>query len=533
MSGCSSALETGLYAVSRIKSPVTYDLRHVELNKPLSDATLAELEKIRADQPAASITTNTLGKVDRIDDLRDLAAQETIVVFCFSGGGSRAARMAMHAMAELETRYNRRHADSAKPLMDCVDIYSSVSGGSIYSSLIAAGFHARGATNQVAARRQGLQALTRNKRADHITRNLGAASALFYLNPAHAGIVPALLATTEWDTLNLFARTHSYLQNNRYLFTPPRKLMTLADLKPRPRYMFNATCMETKLPFVFTQSALHTESDRNPLTGVSYNPARDWFLQRDLAYSHELLHNPLVHATTLEDIGSSPGAFPLSYAVMASAAFPFVFNPLHLKKHNSTNGGRKESHIRLVDGGIYDNTGIVTALELFSHLELHHPRPGRRLILVSINADNEIGSYDEESLAKIGHFAVDIPLRGAYEAVRSLNQVYYHQTQLFRAAIQNRVDQLNRERERIEYFEVNIEDVRDESLRKEIQDVKTALIIPLKHDALVRRAVTDILESWHIGRRAELGDAIVQAIEEAGANRGNQSGAYSPNSTFQ
>jgi len=45
--------------------------------------------------------------------------------------------------------------------------------------------------------------------------------------------------------------------------------------------------------------------------------------------------------------------------------------------------------------------------------------------------------------------------------------------------------------------------------------------------------VTVILESWHIGRRAELGDAIVQAIEEAGANRGNQSGAYSPNSTFQ
>ncbi len=524
VSGCSSVLETGLYAVSRVKSPVTYDLRHVELNKALSEETRAELDKIRADLPAAATTTNTIGKTDRLDDLRDLAEQDAIVVFCFSGGGSRASRMAMHAMAVLEARYNERFGDSARPLMDSVDVYSSVSGGSIYSSLIAAGFHAAGATNEISARRTGLQELTRNQRADHITRNLGAASALFYLNPAHAGIVPALLATTEWDTLNLFARTHSYLQNNRFLFTPPRKLMTLSDLDPRPRYMFNATCMETKLPFVFTQSAIHTGSGRNPLTGVSYNPARDWFLQRDLAYSQELLHNPLVHATTLEDIGSSPGAFPLSYAVMASAAFPFVFNPLHLKKHNSVNGGRKESHIRLVDGGIYDNTGIVTALELFSHLELIHLKPDRRLILVAINADNEIGSYDEESLAKIGYFEVDIPLRGAYEAVRSLNQVYYHQTQLFRAAIQNRVDQLNRERERIEFFEINIEDVRDEDLRERIQEVKTALIIPQKHDEYVRDAVTDILNSWHIGRRTELGKAIVEAIGEAGVNRRNDEG---------
>ncbi len=108
--------------------------------------------------------------------------------------------------------------------------------------------------------------------------------------------------------------------------------------------------------------------------------------------------------------------------------------------------------------------------------------------------------------------------------MRSLNQVYYHQTQLFRAAIQNRVDQLNRERERIEFFEINIEDVRDEDLRERIQEVKTALIIPQKHDEYVRDAVTDILNSWHIGRRTELGKAIVEAIGEAGVNRRNDEG---------
>ncbi len=513
--GCNTALETGLYTVTRVKSPVTYDLRHVELNKPLSEGAHAALKSVREDLPAGGVTTNTLGKVERIDAFEDLAEKDTLVVVCFSGGGSRAARMALHAMAGLETRYNEKYGGGAPPLVDSVDMFSSVSGGSIYASLIAAGFHSRGSTNSPAIRREGFHNIAASHRAELMTRKLGASSAMFYLNPGHLGVVPALLAVTEWDTLNLFARTHAYLQNNRYLFTPPRKLLTLSDLKRQPRYLFNATCVETRLPFVFTQSVIHTESGRNPLTGVTYDPARDWFRQSGLAYSRDILLNPLVHATTLEDIGSSPGAFPLSYAVMASAAFPFIFNPLHLKKHNAQRNGTKETFVRVVDGGIYDNTGVVTALELFSHLEIHHPKPDRRLVLLSINADNEIGGYDEKSLAKIGFFEVDVPLRGAYEAVRSLNQVYYHQTQLFRAAIRNRVDQLNQERDRVEFFEINIADVEDPALRERIQDVKTALVIPKKHDDIVRDAVTDILKTWHVGRRAELGEAIAQAIGEA------------------
>lgn len=516
--GCKSSLETSLFAISRFKSPITYDLRHVELNKPLAEASRLELEKSRAGQPAQLNTTNVLGKTERIDDLADLAAKDTLVMVCYSGGGARAARMAMYTMAELEAAYNERHGQSTTPLIDRIDAYSTVSGGSIYSSLVAAGFHSVQSTNNLPKqRRNGFQSLTGNRRAALITRDLGASSALYYFNPGHFGVVPLLLTVTEWDTLNLFARTHAYVQQNRFLFTPPQKLMTLADLNPSPRFLFNATCVETRMPFVITQSAIHHESDANPLTGVSYNPARDWFLETSLSYSKELLRNPLVHASTLEDIGSSPGAFPLSYAVMASAAFPFIFNPLHLKKHNATADENKRSYVRLIDGGIYDNTGVVTALELFSHFEIHHPNPNRKLVLISINADNVIGGFDNKSLAKIGFFEIDIPLRGAYEAVQSMNQVYYHQTQLFRAAIQRRVKELNFERQRVEFFDINLEDLQaDKKLREDIQQIKTAMVISRKNDLLMKRAVEEIMETPREHLSMSLAEAIVESIGNAG-----------------
>ncbi|MFT4589147.1 MAG: hypothetical protein ACI9VS_000973 [Candidatus Binatia bacterium] len=511
--GCKTTLETTLFAISRVKSPITYDLRHSELNKPLSEGSRTELAKARKGMPVVLNTTNVLGENERIDDLHDLAEKETLVMLCYSGGGARAARMAMHTMAELETVYNERYGDASPALLDRIDVYSTVSGGSLFSSVIAKRFHSNLSTNRAETRRTGFQSLIKDPRAERITRKLGSSSALFYFNPGHFGVVPALLLVTEWDTLNLFARTHAYLQQNRFLFTPPKKLMTLSDLDSSPRFLFNATCVETKMPFVMTQAALHTESDANPLTGVVYNPVRDWLLESDKAYADTLKSNPLVHASTLEDIGSSPGAFPLSYAVMASAAFPFIFNPLHLKKHNAVDASAKDGYIKLIDGGIYDNTGLVTALELYNHFELHHPNPNRKLILISVNADNEIGGFDKESLAKIGYFEVDIPLRGLFEAVHSMDQIYYHQTQMFRAAIQFRVRKMNQDRHSVDFFEIKLEDLEEGTeLRKKIREIKTAMVMTKKNDKLVKEAVDKIINSRSEDRQMSLAEEIVQSI---------------------
>ena len=87
----------------------------------------------------------------------------------------------------------------------------------------------------------------------------------YYANPGHLGIVPLLLLTTEWDTsICLLERRLS--QENQNLLVSRSQLMSLGDLEPTPR--FSSTSVESRMPFVFTQSTIWR--DFNPLSGVAY-----------------------------------------------------------------------------------------------------------------------------------------------------------------------------------------------------------------------------------------------------------------------
>jgi len=523
VSGCRSWIEPTLYTVTRAKSPITYDSRHLSVNRPLSAPDRQQLNALRSgdelaqkEEPEESHSDQSLKPNDqtheRFDNLLDLAAKDHLVMVCFSGGGSRAARMALHTMAGLEEAYNLARENRGLPLLDRIDAYSSVSGGSIYASLIASTFHQEQGSKEAVDRFQAFQFLKEDRRASWVTGNLAISAGLFYANPLHLGVIPLMLLTTEWDTLNLFARTQAYLQDGQSLLLPPSRLLDLGDLDPTPRFFINATCVESRMPFVFTQSTIHLESDLNPLSGVAYNPSSDW-LQLDLSRDFQAIQpNPLIHASTLEDIGSSPSQFPLSYAVMASAAFPFIFNPLYLRNH--ADEGSEEAYIRLVDGGIYDNSGAITALELFSHLEAHHPNPDRRLTLITINADNQASPFDEKSLARLGRFNVDIPLRGTFEAIGSLNSFYFHQTQLLQATIRTRINHLNKQAnsQRIDHFEVNLMDVLDPELKEGYQSIPTSLTLTPKQDTIIKRSVEHLLEQPVNPSSLSRVEAIVESL---------------------
>jgi hypothetical protein len=522
VSGCRTWVEPTLYTVTRAKSPITYDSRHITVNKPLSAFDSERLQSLRngqgwteampsADAREPQFRERSQSK-ERFDDLGDLAAKDHLVMLCFSGGGSRAARMAMHVMAGLEHAYQQKAGPDDLPLLDRIDSYSSVSGGSIYASLIASSFHAQNSRRMDDNRHRAFQSLKEDRRARWISGNLAVSAGLYYANPGHLGIVPLLLLTTEWDTLNLFARTQAYLQENQNLLVSRSQLMSLGDLEPTPRFFFNATCVESRMPFVFTQSTIHLESDLNPLSGVAYNPASDW-LNLDLNRNYQAIQpNPLIHATTLEDIGSSANEFPLSYAVMASAAFPFIFNPLYLRNHAGEES--EEEYVRLVDGGIYDNSGAITALELFSHLEAHHPNPKRRLTLITINADNQASAFDEKSLARLGRFNIDIPLRGTFEGIGSLNSFYYHQTQLLQATIRTRVASINQkaEEQKVDYFEVNLMDVTDPELKEGYQSISTGLTLTQRQDRILEQSVQHLLEQATGPQSLPRSEVIVQSL---------------------
>ena len=129
----------------------------------------------------------------------------------------------------------------------------------------------------------------------------------------------------------------------------------------------------------------------------------------------------MIHATTLEDIGSSANEFPLSYAVMASAAFPFIFNPLYLRNHAGEES--EEEYVRSM--GAFTTTWRHHRPGTVQSSGSPPPQP-QAPIDPHYHQCRQPGIAFDEKSSHGWRFNIDIPLRGTLEGIGSLNSFYYH-----------------------------------------------------------------------------------------------------------
>lgn len=272
-----------------------------------------------------------------------------------SGGGARATALASHALAILEEKYNAyNHANLPKPdfvpLVDRIAAFSTVSGGSLYAHNAAQlktllddaqkTIDTKPGSLHTWYKRWEEEQALHSLRTTFFTslipsaEDVGLFTALSY--PRNA----LLLLATDVNYLHLLSdglyydaalhrlywtRMVSNITGNG-LATPiamntvwdllrsdPTEIK-LADLTPTPRLFFNATILETGLPFVFTQrftnlptKNLYGQTARLDLKMQNKN-------DEDMRTLKKL--RPL-GATTLEDINSSPTTVPAAMAAMA------------------------------------------------------------------------------------------------------------------------------------------------------------------------------------------------------------------------
>ncbi len=446
-----------MLGISRVKSPVT--LVDFPVSRPF---TSAETVRYRA--------TNEVSDPLRPHAFPELVTNRTVFMVCVSGGGARASRMAAHTLSLLEEKYNERFGGQPGmgSLAERVDVWSTVSGGSVFASFVARDQIMAGA----ATNRFGRIATERSYR--WATRSLGGMAAVYYFAPVGLIHVPLRQFLTEWDTLDLFARTHAMLFEGRFPLFPGVPLRKLGDLPARPCYLFNATCLETSRPFIFTRQVLHGPKPEDPLTKLVEDPLVLWALDAPVPATQ--LREPFMLASTLEDLGSPPADFPLSYAVMASAAFPGVFQPLRLPKYRNTwsddacpvaparvsppilGGGRAAqarhpggpsgsgsvtNRISVVDGGVYENTGVATALQLHQYLQQQATNrgvPPPRLVLLSIDANNTPDEFEPSLMPPNSPIQIDLPLRGLASAVSTMSKIYDKQQALAWAVLRRHLN---------------------------------------------------------------------------------------------
>jgi len=438
-----------MIGISRIQSPIL--LVTPEINKPFSQD---DLSQARIDYktlkptplPPPPATNSSKARYDSYSDLMD---KPVTVVVCLSGGGARAARMAAFTMASLERRYNSNFTSTARshPLAAQIDGWSSVSGGSVYASFVAAQLRL-----DAGARTNTFEDLITSGWVKLGTRQLGGVAAFSYL----WGYAPVMQLTSDWDTLHLFAHNLAVLQNRNPFVIPAPNACKLGDLPERPRFFFNAVCRETGRPFVFTQSVIHRDISGDPLARLDLNedPISLWITNSPVETTNQQqeLFN---HAATLEDLGSPPSRFPLVYAVLASAAFPGVFEPLTLQRFSFDTNAEpvhvkhrmapwRRNKVTIVDGGIYDNTGVVSALSLLDYLEKGMKKNGGKMVILSVDANKDRTGYQGPSGASYIPCKLDLPFRGLVPAVETMRNFFRCQQALIQIAIQHRVLQLQK-----------------------------------------------------------------------------------------
>jgi hypothetical protein len=286
--------------------------------------------------------------------------------------------------------------------------------------------------------------------------DLGTYSASYYISPGNFFSAPLMMFFTNETYLSVLAgslgflvtkggakeRESALLEHLRQLHDPT--LFKLAYVTPTPRFFFNATALETGLPFVFTQRIMQLPA-KNPLFNSTVR--LDILLDERSreAESEKLFHlrRPLGKITTLEDLNSTPADMSLAFAAMASAAFPLGFEPLVLTKYGydpvKQHVYESVDKLQVSDGGLYDNSGLSTLAELFGAImkirSLKPNEPEKRqlnLILLSINADAD--EYDVFFANKIPQQAgitdnipleIGLPIRSKALGIAPLNLIHY------------------------------------------------------------------------------------------------------------
>jgi hypothetical protein len=426
--------------ISNLKFPVTWEMHeHSPTNQPLEASVQEALVRrtrkledgaIRTD-PEAAFDCEAAHRrggecLDPVHGPAESLSHTTVLV-AISGGGSRAAVFAAYSLSLLEGDYNRiaaRFRPDAPAMIDLIDGFSTVSGGSIYAFHVARRLATppqppfpKAALDELeqaggkliptfsqdpldpcdlpseiepydGERRWRHSQLCHTVEDRRPMRTLGTAAFQSVFGSFGLGLPYAIF--TDRGYVDHLARGLEFYEPfslvkpliplvNPFLLNA--RFLRFGDIPTRPRFFFNATALETGAPFVLTQNVMNLPSGKLPRRSTRLDVPPLSTQADDF--------RPLRHSLTLEELGSSPRRFPVAYAAAASAAFPAGVEPLRVRRYDYREGLRRfsptEAMLSLADGGIFDNSGMITAADLFEYLA---ERKGvRHLVLITINAD--------------------------------------------------------------------------------------------------------------------------------------------------
>ncbi|MBK7978257.1 MAG: patatin-like phospholipase family protein [Deltaproteobacteria bacterium] len=293
-----------------------------------------------------------------LEDDRGRDFGNELVGVAVSGGGSRSAYFLASVLDRLrDVPVDGREGNAPSNLLDEIDFLSSVSGGSLaatYYTLL------RPDTSDRVALDEFFKDFRDDMRLDFESRSVGRTLFMGRALP---------LIFTHYHRGHVLA---GVFDSNFFHDA------TFADLPPpgprHPTLIVNATSYSRGSKFLLTRLPSARFNDSQLMRGL-----REMRLIRGNYTERHVPFENVGFDTLASDIGS----FKLSYAVAASAGVPGILGPTVLKDHSRTDG---EVFEELGDGGLYDNFGLETLVQLFASILEEHPGKHARIIVVDASS---------------------------------------------------------------------------------------------------------------------------------------------------
>jgi hypothetical protein len=461
------------------------------------------------------------------DRYSDLLGRKKVLGVSLSGGGARATYFASKVLRDIEEVYQ------PNSFYKQISFYSSVSGGSIVNAYIGAWMYA----NQIHNR----DLLRQRYKADSLDfnsmegkpfywihnfikgdgedskscGNMGDIAIQAIFDPMKLGLpIIHSFFTNEGYSLYLIQSVEYCLQNllsqngvTHYRSTyeaakgfmgsfivrtnhSPFKLSDLGDFEGSRHYI-NATILETGQRLVFANEKYHIHS-------------QDGSRQR------------LNDIVFLEDLFGSVEDFSVAGAIFASMSFPGATDPVVFDVYDGVvtkdDSPKSIAQIQIVDGGVFDNTGLVTLLDIMFDEVVTTDARSQELIILMIDSDNsesktlrqiinESSDLNNSAISQ-GSEGIDLPIiKGIDIGIKSAILIYElnkrNTIRLLFFDAYKRLKELNSNGRDIslKILPISIGCLTNDLELKEIQNIKTYYSISKDAIKNIEKAVGNLMET--------------------------------------
>lgn len=516
ITGCSIA-NYSVHGLSQLQSPLTYRQAR---NYPAGAKNLYRLEDrvryIPNEEEKKKLNAGDDWKaVWNTDRFSDLIERRKLLGLSLSGGGARASYFAAKVLRDIEIAYRPKYLHKE------ITFYSSVSGGSIVNSFIGAWKHADHHRNMDAEFLEN-DGLIHNKSVEPFEwiysfmredegfskrcGNLGDIASQVVLDPRNLGMptlfslftnqgysrylslsveycLRYLLSQNGITKYRSFNELISDIQGSFTLSTKysPFKLDDLGG--DGSRHYINATILETGQRLVFANKEYHIHSKRVAQQRLS-----------DIVF--------------FEDLYGSVKEFSIADATVASMSFPGATEPVIFQVYdgpfNKDNPPKSVAQIQIVDGGIFENTGLETLLNVMFDEVVTTDAKDQELVVLLIDADN--GEY--KTLADIvekntagnnnslvsSAVGLNLPIKGIGEGIKSALLIH----------------DLNKKRAmRLMFYDSyrKLEELNESGRKISLK------IIPISLGSLIHNP--DLEEVWNVSTYYSISNHSIEVLEKA------------------